>query len=81
VLESGNSIGVVDAHCFMLDSGKWIAAQNLKSGLRLKTQTGTAVIKSVTKRTVPYTGKVYNLKVKNSDQYIVGKDMVIVRDY
>ena len=81
LLESGNSIGVVDAHCFMLDSGQWMAAQNLTSGLRLKTLTGTVVIKSVTKRAVPYTGKVYNLKVKSSDQYMAGKDMVIVRDY
>jgi hypothetical protein len=81
VFESGNSIGVVDAHCFMLDSGQWMAAQHLTSGLRLKTLTGTVVIKSVTKRAVPYTGKVYNLKVKSSDQYIAGKDMVIVRDY
>jgi len=80
-LESGNTIGVVDAHCFMLDSGRWIAAQNLTSGLRLKTLTGTVGIKSVTKRAVPYTGKVYNLKVKSSDQYMVGKDVVIVRDY
>jgi len=80
-LESGNTIGVVDAHCFMLDSGQWIAAQNLTSGLRLKTLTGSVGIKSVTKRAVPYTGKVYNLKVKSSDQYMVGKDVVIVRDY
>ncbi|MCH8121069.1 MAG: hypothetical protein IIC00_15260, partial [Planctomycetes bacterium] len=29
VLESGNRISVVDAHCFMLDSGQWIAAQDL----------------------------------------------------
>jgi prepilin-type N-terminal cleavage/methylation domain-containing protein len=81
VLESGDLIGVVGAHCFMLDSGQWIAAQNLTSGLRLKTLTGTVGIKSVTKRTVPYTGKVYNLKVQSSDQYMVGKDAVIVRDY
>jgi prepilin-type N-terminal cleavage/methylation domain-containing protein len=81
VLESGNRIGVVGAHCFMLDSGQWIAAQNLTSGLRLKTLTGTVGIKSVTKRAVPYTGKVYNLKVQSSDQYMVGKDAVIVRDY
>jgi hypothetical protein len=81
VFESGNTIGVVDAHCFMLDSGQWIAAQNLTSGLRLKTLNGTVGIKSVTKRAVPYTGKVYNLKVKSSDQYMVGKDAVIVRDY
>jgi hypothetical protein len=81
VLDSGNTIGVVDAHCFMLDSGQWMAAQNLTSNLRLKTPTGTVGIKSVTKRAVPYTGKVYNLKVKNSDKYMVSKDMVIVRDY
>jgi hypothetical protein len=81
VLESGNRISVVDAHCFMLESGKWIAAQNLTNGLSLKTKTGTVVIKSVTKRTVPYSGKVYNLKVKGSDRYLVGKDMLIVRDY
>ena len=81
VLESGQTIGVVDAHCFMLDSGQWIAAPNLTSGLRLKTLTGTVGIKSVTKRAVPYTGKVYNLKVQSSDQYMVGKDGVIVRDY
>jgi hypothetical protein len=81
VLESGNIISVVDAHCFMLATGQWMAAQNLTSGLRLKTQSGTVVIKRITKRAVPYTGKVYNLKVKSSDQYMVGKDMVIVRDY
>jgi len=81
VLESGHTIGVVDAHCFMLDSGQWIAAPNLTSGLKLKTLTGTVGIKSVTKRAVPYTGKVYNLKVQGSDQYMVGKDGVIVRDY
>ena len=79
VLESGNTISVVDAHCFMLDSGQWIAAQNLTSGLRLKTLSGTVGIKSVTTRT--YTGKVYNLKVSGSDQYMVGSDAVIVRDF
>jgi hypothetical protein len=80
-LESGNTIGVVDAHCFMLDSGQWAAAENLRGGLRLKTQTGSIGIKSVTKRAVPYMGTVYNLKVQNSDQYMVGEDAVIVRDY
>ena len=81
VLESGNRISVVDAHCFMLDSGQWIAAQDLKIGLRLKTLNGTVGIKSVAIRAAPFVGKVYNLKVKSSDRYIVGKDGVIVRDY
>jgi prepilin-type N-terminal cleavage/methylation domain-containing protein/prepilin-type processing-associated H-X9-DG protein len=79
VLETGNTISVVDAHCFMLDSGQWVAAQNLTTSLRLKTLTGTVGIKSVTTRS--YTGKVYNLKIQSSDQYMVGKDAVVVRDY
>ncbi|MHC4434086.1 MAG: Hint domain-containing protein [Planctomycetota bacterium] len=81
VLESGNHIGVVGAHCFMLATGEWIAAQDLKSGLSLRTLQGTVRIKSVTVRARPYTGKAYNLKIKNSDEYIVGTDAVIVRDY
>jgi hypothetical protein len=81
VLESGNHIGVVDAHYFMLATGEWIAAQDLKSGLSLRTLQGTVRIKSVTVRAAPYTGKVYNLKIKNSDEYLVGRDAVIVRDY
>ena len=80
-LESGNCISVVDAHRFMLDSGKWIAAQGLRSGLRLKTLSGTIGIKSVVTRAAPFTGKVYNLKVEGTDRYFVGKDRVIVRDY
>jgi formylglycine-generating enzyme required for sulfatase activity len=81
LLENGNRVGVVDAHCFMLDSGKWIAAQDLRSGQRLKTLNGNVTIKSVTIREKPYVGKVYNLKIQNSDRYMVGKDGVIVRDY
>jgi prepilin-type N-terminal cleavage/methylation domain-containing protein len=80
-LESGNSISVVDAHCFMLESGKWVAAQNLKSGMSLKTKSGTVAIKSVVTRAMPFVGTVYNLKVSNSDQYMVGKDGVVVRDF
>ena len=79
LLESGNTIGVVDSHCFMLDSGQWVAAQDLTSGQRLKTLTGTVGIKSISTRN--YTGKVYNLKVTGSDQYMVGEDSVIVRDF
>ncbi len=68
-------------NCFMLDSGKWIAAHDLRDGLRPKTLNGTVGIKSVTTRATPYVGKVYNLKIGNSDRYMVGKDGVIVRDY
>jgi hypothetical protein len=81
LLESGNHISVVDAHCFMLDSGQWIAAQDLRSGFQLKTLNSTVGIKSVTLRSVPFTGKVYNLKIKGADKYLIGKERIIVRDY
>jgi len=81
VLESGNCISVVESHLFMLESGQWVKAQQLRSGLKLKTRNGTIGIKSVTTRTMPYVGKVYNVKVNSSDRYMVGEDAVIVRDY
>ena len=80
VLESGNTISVVESHLFMLESGVWVHAQNLHSGMTLKTQTGTVTIKSVTTRVAPYVGTVYNVKSSNH-QYMVGEDAVIVRDY
>ncbi len=81
VFENGNRISVVGAHCFMLDCGQWVAAQDLRGGLKLKTLDGTVTIRSVTIRTMPFVGKVCNLKVENSDRYMVGKDAVIVRDW
>ncbi len=81
LLDNGNRISVVDAHYFMLVSGQWIPAQDLRSGQRLKTLNGAVTIQSVTIREKPYVGNVYNLKIRNSDQYMVGKDGVIVRDY
>jgi hypothetical protein len=81
VLESGDCISVVDAHCFMLDSGQWAAAPDLRSGFRLKTQSGTVSIEHIAVRAAPFVGKVYNIKIKESDQYFVGIDRVIVRDY
>jgi len=81
VLENGNCISVVAAHCFMLDSGRWIAAPDLTSGLKLKSLKGPVRIKSVVKRVTPFVGKVYNLKVKNGEQYLVGKDGIVVRDW
>jgi hypothetical protein len=81
VLENGNTISVVDSHCFMLDCGHWIAVQDLSAGSKLKSLKGPISIKSITKRQTPFTGKVYNLKVKDSDRFFVGKDGLIVRDY
>ncbi len=80
-LENGNHISVVAKHCFMLDSGRWVAAQDLRSGLKLKSLNGSVAIRSVVKRPVPFVGKVYNLKVKDSEQYLVGEDGVVVRDW
>jgi hypothetical protein len=80
-LENGNRISVVDAHRFMLDSGKWVAAPNLENGMKLKSLKGSIAIKSVVKRPLPFVGKVYNLKVAGSDRYMVGKDGVVVRDW
>ncbi len=80
-LENGNQISVVDAHCFMLESGQWVAAQNLQNGMKLKTQSGSIAIKSVVTRAVPFVGNVYNVKVSGSDQYMVGQDGVVVRDF
>ncbi|MHC4508163.1 MAG: prepilin-type N-terminal cleavage/methylation domain-containing protein [Planctomycetota bacterium] len=80
-LENGNRISVVDEHHFMLDSGKWIAAPNLQSGMKLKSMKGEVSIKSVVTRATPFVGKVYNLEIQNGEQYLVGKDGVIVRDW
>ena len=78
-LESGNRISVVDSHCFMLESGQWAAAPNLQSGMKLKSLNGAVTIKSIVTRA--FVGKVYNMKIQNSDQYTVGNDGLIVRDY
>jgi len=81
VLESGNCLGVAENHYFLAESGQWISLHNLKAGTRLKTSKGSIGIASVTKRPMPYTGKVYNLNIAGSDRYLVGKDAIIVRDY
>ncbi|MCP4608188.1 MAG: hypothetical protein GY845_05690 [Planctomycetes bacterium] len=81
LLQSGNSISVAENHYFMAESGQWLSLQDLKAGIKLKTLEGPIGIISVTKRPVHYVGKVYNLKVADSDRYLVGKDAIIVRDY
>ena len=81
LLESGNCIGVAENHYFLAESGQWISLQNLKTATKLQTPKGSIGIISVTKRPMPYVGKVYNLKVAGSDRYLVGKDAIIVRDY
>jgi hypothetical protein len=81
LLQSGYRIGVAERHYFLTESGNWVAVQNLKTATKLQTPKGSIGIVSVTKRPMPYVGKVYNLKVEGSDRYLVGKDAVIVRDY
>ena len=81
LLDSGNSISVAENHYFLAESGQWISLQNLKTGTKLKTSKGTVRIRKITKRPIPYVGKVFNLKVDGSDRYLVGKDAIVVRDY
>ncbi|MBA7479501.1 hypothetical protein ES707_14935 [subsurface metagenome] len=81
VLESGNRISVASSHFFLANSGQWIRVQNLRSGSKLQSLKSPISIKSIVKRAMPLVGKVYNLKVKGSERYFVGKDGVIVRDW
>jgi len=69
LLESGNCISVAENHYFLAESEQWLSLNNLKQGIKLKTLKGSIGIKSVIKRPTPYTGKVYNLRIKGSDRY------------
>ncbi len=80
VLESGNSIIIVHSHYFLTVSGKWMAVEELTSGMKLRSLKGPITITSVVKRTMPFTGKSYNLVVKGAEQYFVGKDGVVALD-
>ena len=81
LLETGNRITVAGCHYFMTDFGQWLAVHDLKTGTRLKTAKGNVSVTAVAPRPKPYVGKVFNLRVKGSDRYLVGKDAVVVRDY
>ncbi len=81
ILESGNGIAVAENHYFLTESGQWVTLQNLRVGMKLQTPRGSIGIIGLTKKPLPYMGKVYNLKIEGSDRYLVGKDAVIVRDH
>jgi hypothetical protein len=81
ILETGNLITVADKHYFLLDSGRWVPVQELTSGSKLVSLEGPVTVKCVIKRAQPCVGKVYNLMVLNSEQYLVGKDGIVVRDW
>jgi hypothetical protein len=80
-LETGNSISVADSHFFLTESGQWAPLQNLKPGSKLISSKGVISIRNIIKRTSLFVGKVYNLKIKDSDSYAIGEDGIIVRDY
>jgi prepilin-type N-terminal cleavage/methylation domain-containing protein len=81
VLETGKRISVVDSHHFLVDSGQWVPAHNLKNGTKLVSLKGKVAIKSIVERQMPFVGKVYNLKINGGNRYFVGEDSVAVRDY
>jgi len=55
--------------------------QELTSGSKLVSLEGPVTVDRVAKIALPCIGKVYNLKVRNSDRYLVGKDGIVVRDW
>ncbi|MHC4558587.1 MAG: hypothetical protein ACYS80_14940 [Planctomycetota bacterium] len=81
VLESGKRVSVVGSHLFLVDSGQWIAAHNLRTGSILQSLGGPIIVKSIAKRQTPFVGTVYNLRVKSADQYFIGEHGIVVRDY
>ena|GEM_PF-717218 len=83
VLASGEVITVADEHYFLVDAGfeQWVSVHDLRPGSILKSLSGPVRVTAVLKRPAPLTGTVYNLKIKSSDRYFVGRDGIIVRDY
>ena len=81
VLETGNQISVADTHFFPLDLGQWVPVQDLASGSKLVSLEGPVAVDRVVKRALPRIDKVYNLKVKDSERYLVGKDEIVARDW
>jgi prepilin-type N-terminal cleavage/methylation domain-containing protein len=81
ILETGECITVIGAHLFRLASGRFVHVQQLRQGSELDTIDGTVKVAWVVKRTTPYVGPVYNLKIEDADEYFVGKTGVVVRDF
>ena len=80
VLETGNTITIVHSHYFLTVSGKWVSIENLSSGSKLQSMKGPITVRSVVKRAMPFVGNAYNLKIKGSNCYFVGKDGVVAVD-
>ncbi len=81
VLETGNRINVVNTHYFLTASDQWVLVQNLKVGSKMQSLKGPIRIKTISKREVPFTGRLYDLKIKGGDRYFVGEDGVAVRGH
>jgi hypothetical protein len=81
LLETGDCISIADSHYFMNDSGRWIGAQDLHSGLVLQSLQGPVRVARLVKQQKPFAGKSYNLKIEGSDRYFVGRQGIIVRDW
>ncbi|MBN1363151.1 MAG: prepilin-type N-terminal cleavage/methylation domain-containing protein [Sedimentisphaerales bacterium] len=81
ILENGDCITVIGSHLFRLASGQFVPVQQLRHGVDLDTMNGSVKVAWVVKRTTPYVGTVYNLKVQDADEYFVGKTGVVVRDF
>ncbi|MHC4112825.1 MAG: prepilin-type N-terminal cleavage/methylation domain-containing protein [Planctomycetota bacterium] len=81
VLESGNSITVVNMHFVLTDAGQWVDTRDLTSGSKLMSINGPITVTSVVKRATPFVGMSYNLKIKGSERYFVGKDGIVARDW
>ncbi len=81
ILENGDCITVIGSHLFRVATGQFVPVQQLRQGVALETMNGTVKVAWVLKRTTPYVGTVYNLKIKDADEYFVGKTGVVVRDF
>ncbi|UCG49966.1 MAG: hypothetical protein JSU94_09305, partial [Phycisphaerales bacterium] len=83
VLATGEVITVADEHYFLVngDFEQWVSVHDLKPGSILKSLSGPVRVTAVLRRPAPLAGKVYNLKIKNSDRYFVGRSGITVRDY
>jgi len=81
VLENGESLRVVGSHVFLLDGGAWVHVESLRAGSVLSSHAGPVRIVAAIRESQPYVGTVYNLKIKDSNHYFVGRAGVVVRDY
>ena len=71
---------VSPGHLFRV-GGKWVALEHLGEKFTCETMTGTDVVLTVTPSDRDSAEKVYNLRVRQHHNYLVGSRGIIVRDY